>query len=224
MTSNQLTIAIDGPASSGKSSIAKLLAKKYDLVYLDTGAMYRCITLFCLRHHIDINNESLVSAIAPKVSITFEWIEGQQHVKMNNDDVTQDIRNNDVTANVSLVSSYRLVREEMVARQQTFIQDGDIVMDGRDIGTVVMPNANLKIFMIASAKERARRRHVENVTRGIETSSLEELEQEIIARDLFDSTRKVTPLVKAKDAIELDTTYLSLEEVVEEISKLIENI
>lgn len=210
MTSNQLTIAIDGPASSGKSTIAKLLAKKYDLIYLDTGAMYRCVTLFCLCHHIDINNEALVSEIASKIAITFEWVAEQQHVKLNNEDVTQAIRNNDVTANVSLVSSYRLVREEMVARQQTFIKDGGIVMDGRDIGTVVMPNANLKIFMIASANERARRRHVENIARGIDTSSLEELEQEIMARDLFDSTRAVTPLVKAKDAIELDTDRKSV--------------
>lgn len=224
MTNNRLTIAIDGPASSGKSTIAKLLAKKYDLIYLDTGAMYRCVTLFCLRHHIDVNDENLVSETTPKVAITFEWIDGQQHVRMNNEDVTQAIRENDVTANVSVVSSYRLVREEMVARQQTFIKDGGIVMDGRDIGTVVMPNANLKIFMIASAKERAKRRYAENMAKGIDISSLEELEQEIIARDLFDSTRTVTPLIKAEDAIELDTTYLSLEEVIEEISKLVENI
>lgn len=221
---NRLTIAIDGPASSGKSTIAKLLAKKYDLIYLDTGAMYRCVTLFCLRHHIDVNDEKLVSETTPKVAITFEWVDGQQHVRMNNEDVTQAIRENDVTANVSVVSSYRLVREEMVARQQTFIKDGGIVMDGRDIGTVVMPNANLKIFMIASAKERAKRRYAENMAKGIDISSLEELEQEIIARDLFDSTRTVTPLIKAEDAIELDTTYLSLEEVIEEISKLVENI
>lgn len=223
MIDSKLTIAIDGPASSGKSTIAKLLAKKYDLIYLDTGAMYRCVTLFCLRHHIDVNDEVLVSEVAQQVAINFEWVAEQQHVKLNNEDVTQAIRENDVTANVSVVSSYRLVREEMVARQQSFIQDGGIVMDGRDIGTVVMPNANLKIFMIASPKERARRRYIENMAKGIATTSIEELEQEIIARDLFDSTRTVTPLVKAEDAIELDTTYLSLEEVVEEISKLIEN-
>lgn len=220
----KLTVAIDGPASSGKSTIAKLLAKKYDLIYLDTGAMYRCVTLFCLLNNIDVNDETHVSEVAKQVDIKFEWIADQQHVILNGQDVTQSIRENDVTANVSVVSSYRLVREEMVARQQTFIQDGGIVMDGRDIGTVVMPNADLKIFMIASANERAKRRYAENVAKGIETSSLEELEQEIIARDLFDSTRTVTPLLKAEDAIELDTTYLSLDEVVFEISKLIDAI
>lgn len=221
---SKLTIAIDGPASSGKSTIAKMLAKKYDLIYLDTGAMYRCVTLFCLLNNIDVNDEASVGDIAKKLNIKFEWIAGQQHVILNDENVTQAIRDNDVTTNVSLVSSYRLVREEMVARQQTFIQDGGIVMDGRDIGTVVMPNADLKIFMIATAKERARRRYLENIAKGIATTSLEELEQEIIARDLFDSTRIVTPLVKAQDAIELDTTYLSLDEVVCEISKLIDII
>lgn len=224
MIDNKLTIAIDGPASSGKSTVAKILAKNYNLIYLDTGAMYRCVTLFCLQNNIDVADELLVNEVAKKVAITFEWISDQQHVKLNNEDVTQAIRDNDVTVNVSIVSSYLLVREEMVSRQRAFIKDGGIVMDGRDIGTVVMPNADLKIFMIASANERAKRRYAENVAKGISTTSLEDLEQEILARDLFDSTRTVTPLKKAKDAIELNTTYLSLEEVVEEISKLIDNI
>lgn len=218
----KLTIAIDGPASSGKSTVAKLLAKKYDWIYLDTGAMYRCVTLYCLRHHIALENEQLVSEQCTNIVIEFVVSNGQQHVLLNGEDVTTDIRQADVTANVSLVSSYAKVRSEMVLRQQSFISDGGIIMDGRDIGTVVMPNADLKVFMVASAHIRAKRRYEENIARGIPTSDLETLTLEIEARDLFDSTREVTPLVKAKDAVEIDTSEMSIDDVVHTISALIE--
>lgn len=218
----KLTIAIDGPASSGKSTVAKLLAKKYDWIYLDTGAMYRCVTLYCLRHHIALENEQLVSEQCANIVIEFVVSNGQQHVLLNGEDVTTDIRQADVTANVSLVSSYAKVRSEMVLRQQSFISDGGIIMDGRDIGTVVMPNADLKVFMVASAHIRAKRRYEENIARGIPTSDLETLTLEIEARDLFDSTREVTPLVKAKDAVEIDTSEMSIDDVVHTISALIE--
>ncbi|QTU83526.1 (d)CMP kinase [Carnobacteriaceae bacterium zg-C25] len=217
----KLTVAIDGPASSGKSTIAKLIAKKHQLIYLDTGAMYRCVTLFCLNENIDCSNEALVSKASKEIDITFQNDGDTQRVFLNGNDVTKAIRDQNVTSHVSLVSSYEAVRKEMVSRQQNYIQDGGIIMDGRDIGTVVMPNATLKIFMIASARVRAQRRYDENIAKGIVTSSLDVLEQEIRERDLFDSTREVTPLKKAEDAIEIDTTSLTIDEVVCQISNMI---
>lgn len=218
-----ICIAIDGPASSGKSTVAKEIAKRLNIIYLDTGAMYRCMTLYCLNNNIDLNNESVVADVIQQQRVTFETNQNEQRVFLNDEDVTDAIRFPNVTANVSLVSSYQGVRKELVKRQQQFIQNGGIVMDGRDIGTVVMPNAPVKIFMVASAYERAKRRFEENHRKGIATQSIEQLQQDIQARDLFDSTRKVTPLVKATDAIEIDTTHLTIEQVVHEILEIVAN-
>lgn len=218
-----IRIAIDGPASSGKSTIAKILAKKLGYIYLDTGAMYRGMTLALLNEQLDLHDEERVTEFVKRQRIGFEQKLDEQHVLLNDVDVTKEIRENRVNENVSLVSSYKGVREEMVAQQRTYINQGGIIMDGRDIGTVVMPDAELKIFMLASAKERARRRHQENIEKGIPTS-LELLTQQIEARDLLDSTRKESPLKKADDAIEIDTTELTISQVVDQIYALVPSV
>lgn len=218
-----IRIAIDGPASSGKSTIAKLLAKKLGYIYLDTGAMYRCMTLALLNEQFDLDDEAGVTAFVKKQRIRFVQLQDEQRVLLNEVDVTKDIRENRVNEHVSLVSSYKGVREELVAQQRTYIKLGGIIMDGRDIGTVVMPDAELKIFMLASATERARRRYQENVEKGI-TLSLEELTKQIEERDLLDSTREESPLKKADDAIEIDTTELSISQVVDTIYALVQSL
>lgn len=218
-----IRIAIDGPASSGKSTIAKLLAKKMGYIYLDTGAMYRCMTLALLNEQFDLNDELSVTTFVKKQRIDFVQLKDEQRVLLNDVDVTQQIRENHVTENVSLVSSYKGVREELVAQQRTYIKQGGIIMDGRDIGTVVMPDAELKIFMLASAAERARRRYQENIEKGI-TISLEDLTKQIEERDLLDSTRIESPLKKADDAVEIDTTELTISQVVDKIYALVPSV
>lgn len=221
MDYSNLNIAIDGPASSGKSTIAKLLADDYQLVYVDTGAMYRTLAYLALKHEVPVDNESELLKLLNNVTITFERKENAQLVYADAEDVTEAIRQNDVTNNVSVVSSFGKVREELVQRQQKIAENSGVVMDGRDIGTVVLPDADVKIFLVASVEERAERRYLENKEKGIE-SDFERLKQEIIARDEYDSNREVSPLKQAEDAIRLDTTSLSISEVVEKCKKIIE--
>lgn len=215
----KIKIAIDGPASAGKSTVAKILASELNYVYCDTGAMYRVLTLQALKHDVDVEDEEKLVALLKDTHISFEPDEDQQKVLLNHEDVTLDIRQPDVTNHVSAVSAHKGVREELVRRQQEIAQAGGIVMDGRDIGTAVLPNAEVKIFLVASAKERAERRYKENISKGI-TTPLEVLQQEIEDRDYKDSHRKVSPLVQAEDAIRLDTTSLSIEQVVEKMKEL----
>lgn len=221
MDYSNLNIAIDGPASSGKSTIAKLLADDYQLVYVDTGAMYRTLAYLALKHEVPVDNESELLKLLNNVTITFERKENGQLVYADAEDVTEAIRQNDVTNNVSVVSSFGKVREELVQRQQKIAENSGVVMDGRDIGTVVLPDADVKIFLVASVEERAERRYLENKEKGIE-SDFERLKQEIIARDEYDSNREVSPLKQAEDAIRLDTTSLSISEVVEKCKEIIE--
>ncbi|MCK8624086.1 (d)CMP kinase [Apilactobacillus sp. M161] len=218
----KLRIAIDGPASAGKSTVAKLVAKKFSYIYCDTGAMYRSTTLKAMRLGIDLHNESKIVKMLESTEITFKPSEQGQLVFIDGDEVTNDIRQEDVTNSVSTVAALTNVRSILVKRQKDIANDGGIVMDGRDIGTTVLPDAEVKIFLIASVSERAERRFKDNAEKGIHTP-LEELKKEIELRDYKDSHRKVSPLVKAKDAIELDTTSLSINEVVNEISKIVEN-
>ncbi|WP_025728603.1 (d)CMP kinase [Atopobacter phocae] len=219
-----INIAIDGPSSSGKSTIAKELAKRLNLTYLDTGAMYRSVTYLALKQRIDLNNEHALANLAKKYPISFTQNEnGDQLVWINNENVTEHIRSIEVTNNVSEVSAHSIVREVLVAQQQAYITSGGIIMDGRDIGTVVMPNANLKIFLTASSKVRAERRYRENIQRGIETS-FDELLKQIEERDAYDTNRETSPLKKATDAIELDTSDKTIEEVIKTIKKLIKSI
>ncbi len=214
------SIAIDGPGSAGKSTIAKMVANKLNFIYLDTGAMYRSLTYLALKENCSLEDEAALVALLERSEISFSAAEEQQLVFINNEDVTEVIRQTDVTKQVSLVSSHGLVREEMVARQQKIAKNDNIVMDGRDIGTVVLPDAPLKVFLVATAEERALRRYNEAKAKGMDVS-LEELTQDLIARDRYDTTRLVSPLRKAEDAIEIDSTNLSIEEVVEKVLELV---
>lgn len=216
-----LQVAIDGPASAGKSTVAKLVAKKFNYVYCDTGAMYRAVTLEVLNQGIDPNDEKAIAEIARQVKIDFEPGESEQRVFLNGEEVTHAIRLPKVAENVSAIAAVPEVRAEMTRQQRQIAEKGGIVMDGRDIGTTVLPNAPVKIFMVASAYERARRRYVENKAKGIGTTSLEELQKAIELRDKKDSTRKVSPLTQAEDAVRLDTTNLTIDEVVDKISQII---
>ncbi|HEM4953206.1 TPA: (d)CMP kinase [Streptococcus suis] len=214
-----IQIAIDGPASSGKSTVAKIIAKNFGYTYLDTGAMYRSATYLALTNGIEVTDQNRIVALLAQYPIRFGRDEnGQQLVFVGDEDVTLPIRDNQVTNNVSAVAALPLVREELVRLQQEIAQAGGIVMDGRDIGTVVLPQAELKIFLIASVEERALRRFKENTERGIETD-LEILKEEIAARDYKDSHREVSPLKAADDALTFDTTGVSIEGVVKFISE-----
>lgn len=212
----RISIAIDGPAAAGKSTVAKVVAKELSYVYIDTGAMYRTLTYAALEQKVDIENEEQLMEVVKNVNIEFQQGENTQLVFLNGQDVSEVIRTPDVTNRVSIVAKHRLVREEMVRRQQELAKKGGVVMDGRDIGTHVLPDAEVKIFMLASVEERAERRHLENLNKGFD-SNLEQLKEEIAQRDKLDSEREVSPLKKADDALELDTTSLSIEEVVQKL-------
>lgn len=220
MDFKNLKIAIDGPASSGKSTIAKILADELQLVYVDTGAMYRSLTYAALKNNVPVDNESDLIHLLNNSEITLKREGSGQLVFVNEEDVTNEIRQNDVTNNVSVVSSFAGVREEMVRRQQKLAVHTGVIMDGRDIGTVVLPNADVKIFLVASVDERAERRFLENKEKGIE-SNFTQLKQEIVARDEYDSNRENSPLKQAEDAVLLDTTGLSINEVVEKCKEII---
>ena len=209
-------IAIDGPAAAGKSTIAKILAKNLGFEYLDTGAMYRAATVKALRLGIDINDESQYDYI---LSTNIDFINGE--IYLDGENVNEEIRTLEVSNNVSVVCKWKIVRDRMVELQQEVAKSKNIIMDGRDIGTVVLPNANLKIFMIASAEERARRRLKERELKGNNTQTLEETIQEICERDRKDSTREINPLRKAEDAVEIDSSHLSIDEVVNMITQLV---
>ena len=215
-----MQIAIDGPASAGKSTVAKIVARDLDYVYVDTGAMYRALTLAALTNQVDPADEVALVDLLGTLELTFKQGAGEQQIFLNGADITERVRQHDVTNAVSEVSSHKLVRAELVRRQQALAQTGGVVMDGRDIGTAVLPDAEVKIFLVASVRERAERRYRENLSKGIETD-FEQLQQEIEARDYKDSTRKNSPLVQAADGIKLDTTGLSIAEVVAEIKKII---
>ncbi|MFC9415355.1 (d)CMP kinase [Bacillus mobilis] len=219
----RISIAIDGPAAAGKSTVAKVVAKKLSYVYIDTGAMYRAITYAALEQKVDIENEERLMEVVKNVNIEFQQGENTQLVFLNGQDVSEVIRTPDVTNRVSIVAKHRLVREEMVRRQQELAEKGGVVMDGRDIGTHVLPDAEVKIFMLASVEERAERRHLENMNKGF-NSNLEQLKEEIAQRDKLDSEREVSPLKKADDALELDTTSLSIEEVVQKIMSIVSGV
>lgn len=218
----KMNIAIDGPASAGKSTIARKVAEQLGYIYLDTGAMYRTLTYAALSNEVDLQDEEALHTLLKGIRITFSTAENEmQRVFLNDEDVTDSIRSEEVTQNVSLVSSFAKVREEMVARQKSIARSGGVVMDGRDIGTVVLPDAEVKIFMTATAEERALRRYKENIAKGM-TTSLEELTEDMKRRDHLDSTRSVSPLKKAEDAIVLDSTHLEIDEVVKQILGIIE--
>lgn len=215
-------VAIDGPASAGKSTIAKILATKLNFVYVDTGAMYRTITLAAKKNGIAYNDEEKIKKLLSQTEIRFEPGTPVQRVFLNDTDVTDEIRSAEVTNNVSVVASFADVRSNLVNRQREIANSNSVIMDGRDIGTTVLPEADIKIFLVASVDERAQRRYKENVAKGMITD-LETLKHEIEARDYKDSHRQISPLTQAKDAILVDTTGQSIDEVVSKIANIIEN-
>ena len=215
----QIQIAIDGPASSGKSTVAKIIAKDFNYTYLDTGAMYRAATYLALRNHLTENDADKIVTLLETYSVSFGRSEnGEQLVFVGDVDVTHPIRENEVTNNVSWVAAIPEVREKLVHLQQLIAAQGGIVMDGRDIGTVVLPDAELKIFLVASVEERAERRYKENLEKGI-PADLETLKREIAERDYKDSHREVSPLKPAADSIHFDTTGIGIAEVVKFIEE-----
>ena len=219
-----MIIAIDGPAGSGKSTIARLIAKDKGLIYLDTGAMYRLVTLKALNKGILGNNDLNYFEEIKKLLDNLHVDIKENGFYLDNVDVSEEIRKPIVSENVSDVAAIREVREKMVDLQRKFSESKNVILDGRDIGTVVFPNADLKIFLIADAKERAKRRYKELVEKG-ENVEIEEIYENILKRDKIDSTRKESPLKKAEDAIEVDTTSKNVEEVKNEILRMInENI
>ncbi|WP_018658656.1 (d)CMP kinase [Allofustis seminis] len=216
----QLQIAIDGPASSGKSTIAQMIAKELSLVYIDTGAMYRALTYAALEHGIDVADESKLLELLSHMTISFKPTADGQKVYVNDTDITKEIRENKVSQNVSEVSAHPHVREALVKLQKELAGKHSVIMDGRDIGTVVLPDAPVKIFLVASVDVRAQRRHLENQSRGI-SSTFEQIKADLIERDALDTSRKHSPLKKAMDAIEVDTTALTIHEVVAKILEII---
>ncbi|WP_165005864.1 MULTISPECIES: (d)CMP kinase [unclassified Enterococcus] len=216
----RISIAIDGPASSGKSTIAKILAKEFHYIYTDTGAMYRTVTYLAIKNEIPFSDEDRLVSLIKKYPISFQQQEDGQHVFAAGQDVTEEIRQPNVTRAVSEVSAHAKVRQELVAIQRQIGENGGVVMDGRDIGTAVLPHAEVKIFLVASVAERAERRYKENIEKGIPTD-LKTLTKEIQERDHYDSTREVSPLKQAKDAVRIDTTGKSIAEVVHVVKEVV---
>ncbi|MCK2156973.1 (d)CMP kinase [Exiguobacterium sp. 17-1] len=218
-----IQIALDGPAGAGKSTIAKQLAAHLDYVYIDTGAMYRAVTLAALEQGLDLEDGPVLGELMKSLDIRLTPGEQGQRVFIGEREVTEAIRTNEVTNNVSFVARQAEVRSALVVAQRKLAERGGIVMDGRDIGTVVLPEAELKVFLTASVEERASRRHRENVARGMD-SDLEALQEEIALRDQRDSERAVSPLKQAEDAIYLDTTELNIDQVVARLTELAEGV
>ena len=215
-----INIALDGPSGAGKSTIAKMVAKKLEYVYVDTGALYRSIAYYVLSKEIDPKDEEAVVALLGEIDVKLAYVEGAQRVLLNDEDVSDKIRTPEVSMGASAVSAIPKLREFLFSLQQNIAKENNIIMDGRDIGTVVLPNADVKIFLTATAEERANRRFKELSEKG-DSSTYEEVLQDIIQRYYNDSHREVAPLKKADDAIEVDSTNLTLEQAVEEIHRII---
>ena len=210
----RITIAIDGPAASGKSTTARLLANKLGYIYIDTGAMYRAATLFILRKNININDEIAVVKTVENCQISIRVNKKKQHTYLNNEDVSHLLRDPSINRVISIISSYAGVRKVLMNQQRVLAADGGVIMDGRDIGTVVLPAAELKIFLIASLKERVSRRLKEINEHG-GYSTFGEVKKEIQRRDMLDASRSQAPLKKAVNARELDTSNLTIDQQVE---------
>ncbi|MCH5179636.1 MAG: (d)CMP kinase [Erysipelotrichales bacterium] len=213
----KMIVAIDGPAAAGKSTIAKKVASILGYTYVDTGAMYRAFTYYVLKNGIDPKDEKSSIAVIDDVNIK---LEPDGRVLCNDEDVTQVIRSNEVSKNVSFIASYKDIRLALVKSQRKMAESVSVVMDGRDIGTYVLPNANVKIYQVASVKARAQRRYLENIEKGI-PCTIDQLEKDIETRDYIDSHRDFAPLKQADDAILLDTSDMTIDEVVEKVLEII---
>lgn len=213
----KITVAIDGPAAAGKSTVAKEVAKRLGYTYIDTGAMYRAYTWYCMEKGVDCQNEAASVSLIPEVTIK---LRPNGQVLCNDIDITREIREPRVSGNVSYIASYKDIRLFLVEQQRNMAKKHSVIMDGRDIGTYVLPDADVKIFQIASVETRAIRRYDENISKGI-PCTLAEIEEDVRKRDYIDSHRDFAPLKCADDAITLDTSHMSVEEVVEKVIEII---
>lgn len=213
------SIAIDGPAGSGKSTVAREVARILDFMYVDTGALYRTFALFVLRSKVDFRDEKAVENILNDAIISVKYIEGTQHVFLGDEDVTGFIRSEEVGNVASKTSSYKAVRDALFNIQRDIVNTANIVMDGRDIGTVIIPEADLKVFLTASVEARAQRRFKQLSEKG-ETPDIEKIKEDIIIRDKQDTTRETAPLKRAEDAFFLDSSEISKDEVIDIIIEL----
>lgn len=218
-----MNIAIDGPVGAGKSSIADAVAGKLGILHLDTGAMYRALALYALRSGVELTDEAAVSACCARADIAVGYADGRQRTLLSGEDVSDLIRTGEVSAAASVVSKWPAVRERMVALQQELARKGDMLIDGRDIGTVVLADSPCKIYLTASAEERARRRYLQNLEKG-DNTPFEDVLAELNARDAQDMGRAVSPLRQAEDAVLVDSTDMTREEVVDAIVRIVEGI
>ena len=213
-------IAIDGPAGAGKSTIARAVASKLGFIYVDTGALYRSIGLYCLNNNIKTTDKTEIERILPEISVQLKYLDGVQKVILNENDVSDEIRKPECSMAASNVSAIPVVREFLFELQRKMARENDVIMDGRDIGTVILPDAEVKIFLTASPEERANRRFKELVEKG-NNPDYDELLKEINQRDYNDMHRETAPLKQAEDAVLFDTTTLGKDEVVDELLKII---
>lgn len=211
-----MNIAIDGPAGAGKSTIAKRLAKKLGFIYVDTGAMYRAMAYYFLQHNIDAKDENAIAAACPDVDVTITYENGEQQVLLNGENVNGVIRNEKVGNMASSTSVYPMVRKKLVELQRQLAKSADVIMDGRDIGTCVLPDAQVKIYLTASSATRAKRRYDELTEKGV-SCDLAEIEKDIIDRDYRDMHRETSPLRQAEDAVLVDSSEMNIDEVVDAI-------
>ena len=216
----QYSIAIDGPAGSGKSTVAKEIAKKLGILYVDTGAMYRTVGLYCIKNGIDLQQQSHIVSALKKIDMKIELSDGMQMIFLNGENVTQKIRTQEPGKAASAVAAILPVREKLVEIQRNLAKGHSVIMDGRDIGTNVLPDAAVKIYLNASVEQRTKRRCYELAMMG-KTWDKKQIEQQIIQRDESDMNRKYHPLKKAEDAIEIDTSFMSIEEVVFKILNIV---
>ena len=221
MNTHKIAVAVDGPAGAGKSSISKIVAKKLGYLYIDTGAMYRSVTWAVLHNHIDVNNQKAVEALLPKLDLTMEASDDSCKVFIAGQDVTDFIRTPQVNNAVSIVASYKGVRQYLVERQRLMAEAGGVILDGRDIGSVVLPNAELKIYLTASVEARAMRRYLE-VKGTVNEQTLEDIKDSVMQRDDMDKNRKESPLIQVEDAVLVDSSEMSFDETVEYILHLVQ--
>jgi len=213
------SIAIDGPAGAGKSTIARKVAEKLSFIYVDTGAMYRSMALYFIRHDIAAQDEEKIAAACPDIDVSIAYQDGEQQVILNGENVNGLIRTEQVSMMTSDTSKYPVVREKLLSLQRGLAEKENVIMDGRDIGTCVLPNADVKIYLTASAAERARRRYKEQTERG-DDCDIKEIERDIIARDEQDMNREVAPLRQAEDAVLVDSSDMTIDQVVDEIIRI----
>ena len=221
MNTHKIAVAVDGPAGAGKSSISKIVAKKLGYLYIDTGAMYRSVTWAVLHNHIDVNNQKAVEALLPELDLTMEASDDSCKVFIAGQDVTDFIRTPQVNNAVSIVASYKGVRQYLVERQRLMAEAGGVILDGRDIGSVVLPNAELKIYLTASVEARAMRRYLE-VKGTVNEQTLEDIKDSVMQRDDMDKNRKESPLIQVEDAVLADSSEMTFDETVEHILHLVQ--